>query len=215
MIDRKVEVGEKYGRLTLIKEAEPLYSKHNRKIRIFFFKCDCGNIVKRRLVEVRRGNTRSCGCLAKESKSSFKHGLSKKFSYQSWNAMLSRCNNKKNKAYKNYGGRGIKVCNRWRNVENFYEDMGDRPEGKSLDRIDNNGNYCKENCRWATAKEQANNKRNNTTIIYKNEKTSIGSLALELSKKVGIPYRRIAYRIRNGWDEKDWLINKKFKNQYR
>jgi hypothetical protein len=87
--------------------------------------------------------------------------------------MMQRCYNSKNSGYKNYGGRGIKVCDRWHTFENFFEDMGKRPKGLTLDRKDNNGDYCLENCRWATAKEQMNNNRNNNWLTHEGETRNI------------------------------------------
>jgi hypothetical protein len=88
------------------------------------------------------------------------HGMHKTPTYRSWADMLNRCENPRHKSYKDYGGRGIKVCNRWTWFLNFLNDMGIKPEGKSLDRIDNDGNYEPSNCRWATPKEQSHNRRN-------------------------------------------------------
>jgi hypothetical protein len=104
------------------------------------------------------GNTKSCGCLHKEVL--IKHNKSKSSIHQIWMDMKQRCLNPNNNAYKHYGGRGIKVCERWYNFENFLADMDERPKGKTLDRIDNNGNYGPSNCKWSTPKEQLRNKRN-------------------------------------------------------
>lgn len=127
--------------------------------------CDCGKQTVVRGVVLRRGDTRSCGCAMYETKT--KHGHHRRHNgrhnpsptYKSWAGMLTRCRNSKQRGYHNYGGRGITVCKRWLTFTNFLADMGERPLGTSLDRIDNDGNYEPNNCRWATTKEQSINKR--------------------------------------------------------
>lgn len=101
----------------------------------------------------------------------------------SWYNMMSRCYNPKNAAYRNYGGRGIKVCEEWHSYENFKRDMKPMPKGKTLDRIDNDGNYCKENCRWATMKEQRANQRDRVTFEWLGFEKSV----LEWAEFLGIP----------------------------
>lgn len=161
---------EKYNRLTLIKEVEP-YIWGKRKYPKFLCKCDCGNMVEVRLDKMKINHSTSCGCYNKELTSkphetpyNAKHGhtIGGKSSreYNSWWGMRQRCNNSKSKFYKYYGGRGITVCDRWLNsFENFLKDMGNRPEGMSLDRINNDGNYEPANCRWATQSDQLKNRR--------------------------------------------------------
>ena len=122
--------------------------------------------------------------------------------------MAKRCNNPKDKRYKNYGGRGIKVCDRWHKFENFYADMGDKPMGMSIDRINNNGNYAPENCRWATPFEQANNTVKNRKIIFKGKTLTVA----QWSRELGIKRTTLSGRLNNyGWSTEKALTTKLMK----
>ena len=165
----KIELGSKYGKLTIVEEVEPNIQPSGQTKRKFKCVCDCGNEKYVILDKLKSSYTSSCGCNRKKNSTSYIdiHGLSKSITYKSWESMKARCYNPNNKNYKDYGGRGIKVCDRWKNsFINFYSDMGERPEGTSIDRINVNGDYEPSNCRWATKKEQAINRR--TTKNYKN-----------------------------------------------
>ncbi len=165
--------------------------------------CDCGNTTVCQSRSLAAGDTRSCGCLQLEgtTKRLTKHGDYNSPEYKSWRGAKNRYTNEKDRQYFRYGGRGIKMCDRWRDpvngYVNFLGDMGRRPYPEyTLDRIDVNGNYCPENCRWATVTEQNRNMRTNVNITYKGKTQCISAWAEEY----GLPYPVLLYRIKKNWN---------------
>ncbi len=185
----------KYSRLTLIDNTDVLkkVGREGRNARFSKFLCECGNIVELRFDNVRSGGSKSCGC----NHLNEKHKLTGTKIYRIYSNMHSRCFSTTNPRYEDYGGRGITMSEEWRNsFISFYKDRGDCPKGKSLDRIDNNKGYSKENCRWATLKEQANNNRRNILVTYKGQTQTLK----EVCDKYSLNYDRVKQRIYAGWD---------------
>jgi hypothetical protein len=193
-------LGLKYGRLTIIREGSSIkYSKTTMKK--VFCKCDCGNEKEIDLNSIKRGKSKSCGCLNKEisKKNSTTHGLAmlstgvRHPDYCIWVKMKSRCLNANDKSYKNYGGRGINVCETWKkSFLNFINDLGWRPDQKySLERIDYNKDYCPENCKWILKTEQSKNCRRVKLIIYDNKKYCL----TDLCKLLGLAYSTMRHRV--------------------
>lgn len=191
MVAVVVVEGDVYGRLTVIKTRAELKSSAYYHL----CECECGN---RKLVlssNLTLGKTKSCGCLAREvtSRRASTHGMSKTAEYATWNRMWSRCTNPLVDRYPQYGGRGISVCEEWRDFETFYSDMGPRPSKlHSIGRKDNDGNYCKDNCRWETAEQQHSNMSRNVYLEHEGVRLTIA----QWSKRSGIPYATLIQRYR-------------------
>lgn len=208
---KKIEdmIGKKFGKLTVIREIEG----YKFRRRYYECLCECGNTTIVEQSKLRTGHTQSCGCLHKERliARNTTHGGSKDRLYKVWRDMLDRCYNPNEKSYVFYGYRGITVCDEWRkdykSFKKFMVDLGyddTLPTGEqTIDRIDVNGNYCPDNCRLLTNKEQQNNKRSNKWITYKGETNNIR----QWSHKLNIPEGIIQYRLNKGWDVDD-IFNK-------
>jgi hypothetical protein len=195
--------GQKFGRLTAVEFAEMKLCWGGKHRSVWWFQCECGNKTKKDISKVKIGHTRSCGCLEQEnlralSRSRIKHGLAIGGSphpiYQVWCGMKERCENPKSKCHHHYGGRGIKI--EWACFEDFYRDMFPTYQaGLTIERKNNNGNYSKENCRWATRAEQSLNTRRNVIIEFGGESLPV----VVWAQRIGLKASVIAYRIREGW----------------
>lgn len=200
----RVKVGDKYAMLTVLE-----IDKSDRR-KFCKCLCECGNITTTRASYLTCGHTKSCGCLKRKKT----HGLSRTRLQTIYYKMLGRCYDSKNKAYANYGGRGISVCAEWRNDKTKFFDWAlanGYTDELTIDRVDTNGNYEPSNCRWATRKEQSNNLRNNVLITYNNE-THTRS---EWSDKTGISYETLRARLNHGWAIERALTEEVHKNAKR
>ncbi len=197
--DAKNISGQKFNRLTAVR---PLGRIPRSGGIIWETLCDCGKSSKQTVSALIQGKTKSCGCLHSELttkrliKQNTTHGLAKTPEHCIWTGIIKRCYNKKCKAYNNYGGRGIGMCDEWRNdFPQFLKDMGPRPSPQhSIERIDNNKGYSKKNCRWATTAEQALNTRRNVRINYDGKNLTV----LEWSRITGLKYATILRRVHAG-----------------
>ena len=199
-------VGMKFGRLTVMDRESP---KSKKAKGLWVCKCECGNVIKVNTSDLKSGNTTSCGCKRKETLRQLrtKHGESNTRLYNVWSDMKKRCYNTKNVDYKNYGGRGITVCDEWMDFQNFYEWAiangydETAPRGQcTIDRIDVDGCYEPENCRWVDRYIQMNNKRNNRILTYNGESHTLA----EWCEIVNIPYKCLKSRL----NKLHWSVEK-------
>jgi hypothetical protein len=187
--------GQKFNRLLAVEYAHT--TRHGQ--RMWRCVCDCGKDSFATASTLRRGDVKSCGCLHTDVMRvrNTTHGGSQSGTYSSWKSMLSRCDDKQHIGFHNYGGRGITICDRWRSFVAFHEDMGDRPKGLTIERIDNSGNYELGNCRWATRKEQCNNRRGNALLTHGGETLTVSQWA----DRIGCPAGTLVRRLGAGWDD--------------
>ncbi len=189
--------GQRFGRLVV----KCLAGRDKYGGALWMCICDCGNITTPYGSSLTTGDTRSCGCLsreltAKRGHSSATHGMSNSKVWKAWKMMRQRCANPNNKNYSDYGGRGIKVCDRWNSFDAFLADMGEPPTpDHTLDRINTNGDYEPGNCRWSTMKEQCNNRRSNRVIVYLGESKTM----TEWAEKFGMRDNVLLKRLKSGW----------------
>jgi len=191
--------GQKFGRLMALEMVPRGPEDRHTK---WLCQCECGKIIQTRINSLRSGNTKSCGCYFMDyarkrgAELGATHGLSKHPLFDIWNSMRTRCTRPNDVRYKDYGGRGIYVCERWlESPQHFFDDMGDRPEGGTLDRINNDGPYSPENCRWVSQKVQARNKRSNHLLEFNGSTKPLIDWATEL----GFSPETIHRRLRVGW----------------
>jgi len=187
----RLSPGEVFGRWVVISDSE---------IETTLCECGCGSRKEVLRATLRKGTSRSCGCLQKEvaalqGAKTARHGMSETKEYRTWRSMRNRCKLPTVHNYQSYGGRGVQVCERWEIFENFFSDIGEIPEGLTLDRIDVNSGYSPDNCRLATPKQQANNKRNNVVLSINGFTGTVS----QISDMYCIDASLLRNRLRRGW----------------
>jgi len=190
--------GQRFGRLVAVCPTE----KRQSESMVWKCKCDCGNTTEVVSTALQRGHTKSCGCFYQEKiheGMGKTHGhdsnkLGKSATYATWDGMIQRCCNPKSPTYRKYGARGIKICHRWMNFENFLADMGERPPGKTIDRIDSRKGYSPDNCRWATIFEQNANTTRNVWVTVNGETLILS----EWARRLNVHRTTLGHRYRRG-----------------
>jgi hypothetical protein len=186
------EIGKSYGKWTIIK-----FIDIHRKLMRFEARCECGTLGIHAAADLRSGKSKQCTtCHNRENaRNNTRHGMHRTLLYKTWSAMLDRCRREASTTYKYYGGRGIKVCDRWYKFENFYADMGERPKGLQLDRRDNMGDYEPGNCQWVTPKENSNNRRPGPKFRNTKRRTALEAYNMSISfKTYWLPGKRAIMR---------------------
>lgn len=200
-----IPAGTRFGKLVVVREVEPYVSRCGKAYRKFLCRCDCGTEKEIRFNDLRSGATASCGCWHRQraSEGATTHGMRGIPEYRVWSSIIQRCTDPNGTDREYYGGRGITVCDRWRKFSNFIADMGRRPFPEAqIDRVNNDGPYTPENCRWTTRLENANNKRNNRRIEWREETRTLAEWA-----------RHLGIRASTLWDRLDklgWSVERAF-----
>ncbi len=190
-MEGKLELeGQRFGRWLVRAE---VYDRGKSGEVFWWCVCDCGTQRAVKGAILRNGQSQSCGCLHRERVT--KHGMFRSREWKTWNSLLQRCENPNSPDYSRYGGRGISICAAWHEFENFYIDMGDRPPGTSLDRINVDEGYCPENCRWASATVQQRNRRDAIIVEWRGERKNIHDWAEQL----GLVMSTLKNRLGAGW----------------
>lgn len=182
--------GERFGLLTALEDAGSDGNGYRRWLCL----CDCGEVCTKRSSHLRSSAAPSCGCIVNKSRKEAleKHGMARTPEYRAWISCKSRCHNQNHKNFKDYGARGIAVCSRWRNsFDAFYQDMGPRPEGMTLERNDVNGNYSPDNCVWASPKDQARNRRNSVYVDWRGASVPLSVAANDLGISISAAHHRL------------------------
>lgn len=187
-VNKPIKTGERFGRLVALS-----VDKTFGGLRYWLCRCDCGTSKVIVGVSLRRGHTKSCGCLSIERLRSRRktHGRSNTSTYACWQNMRARCTDLSRESFRNYGARGIKVCERWESFDDFFADMGEMPRGHSLERTNNSGNYEPGNCVWATRKTQNRNTRRTLLVSFEGSTKSLAEWADEMGCKYMTLYNRI------------------------
>lgn len=190
---------QRFGRLIVQERYYPA-DEVKRKKTWWLCKCDCGNTKPVSAGHLKRGGVRSCGCLRQENLALYPstHKQTGSSTWQSWRGMKDRCRNRGSTSWERYGGKGIEVCERWlgkNGFKNFLADMGERPPGATLDRIDSKGNYCPENCRWTDPRTQRLNSSRTHWLTFNGKTMCLGDWA----KETGLNRNTLLRRLKKGW----------------